>query len=92
VDDATKQDIRRRFNIGRSQKGVVVVGVVEGSPAAEAGIHEGDIITEVYSREVTNLEDYVDIANKLKDREAPIAFLVKRGKSTSYVAVEPSGQ
>jgi serine protease Do len=92
VEDAGKQEVRRRFNIGRSQKGVVVVGVVAGSPAEEAGIHEGDVITEVYSREVTNLADYVDIAGKLKDREAPIAFLVKRGKSTSYIAVEPSGR
>lgn len=89
VDGADKPDVRRRFNLARSQKGVVVVGVVEGSPADEAGIETGDIITEVYSREVSNLNDYVDIAKKLKDREAPIAFLVKRGKSTSYIAVEP---
>jgi serine protease Do len=92
VDSADKRELRRRYNLGRSQNGVVVVGVADGSPADEAGIREGDVITEVYSREVSNLEDYVEIATKLKDREAPIAFLVKRGKTTTYVAVKPSGQ
>jgi serine protease Do len=92
VDDASGSEVRRRFDLERGQQGVVVVDVAEGSPAAEAGIREGDIITEVYSREVSNLEDYVKIADKLKDREAPIAFLVKRGRSTTYIPVRPGGR
>ena len=91
VDDASKRDIRRQYNLERNQDGVVVVDVVAGSPADAAGIREGDIITEVYSREVANLEDYVEISDKLKDREAPIAFLVKRGRSTTYIPVRPGG-
>jgi serine protease Do len=91
VDDASKSELRRRYDLQRDQEGVVVVEVNEGSPAAEAGIREGDIITEVYSHEVTSLEDYVEISDKLKDREAPIAFLVKRGRSTTYIPVRPGG-
>jgi Do/DeqQ family serine protease len=92
VDDASKNELRRRYSLERGQEGVVVVGVREGSPADEAGIREGDIITEVYSHEVNSLQDYVEISDKLKDREAPIAFLVKRGRSTTYVPVRPGGR
>jgi S1-C subfamily serine protease len=68
---------------------VVVTGVDEGSPAEEAGMQEGDVITEVYTHDVSNLDEYVAISKKLKDRKDPIAFLVKRGRSTNYVTVSP---
>jgi len=89
VDDADKREIRRQFNLDRGQTGVVVLGVDPGSPADEAGIQEGDVITEVYAREVGSLKDYMSISESLKDREKPIAFLVRRGRSTSYVPVIP---
>jgi Do/DeqQ family serine protease len=89
VDDAGKREYRRQYSIDGSQAGVVVVEVEAGSPADEAGIREGDVITEVYTQEVGSLEDYVAVADKLKDRKDPIAFLVKRGRSTTYVTVTP---
>ena len=63
--------------------------VAAGSPADEAGIREGDIITEVYSDTVDDVDGYLRVADKLKEREAPIAFLVKRGRSTTYIPVKP---
>jgi serine protease Do len=89
VDNANSREVRQRFETARGQKGVIVLGVEEGSPAEDAGIREGDIITEVYSQSVDDLEGYLRIAEKLKDRKDPIAFLVKRGKSTTYVPVKP---
>jgi len=89
VDEADKPEYRRQYEMEDGQEGVVVVGVEQGSPAARAGIREGDVITEVYTQEVTSLADYVSVAEKLKDRKAPIAFLVKRGRSTTYVTVNP---
>ena len=89
VDEAGKTEYRRQYSIDSDQGGVIVVEVEGGSPAEEAGIREGDVITEVYTQEVENLEDYVAVAKKLKDRKAPIAFLVKRGRSTTYVTVNP---
>ena len=38
---------------------------------------------------VDDLKDYVKIVDKLKERKDPIAFLVKRGRSTTYIAVTP---
>ncbi|MCK5407555.1 MAG: PDZ domain-containing protein, partial [Candidatus Krumholzibacteria bacterium] len=89
VDEADSRQMRQQFNTARGQKGVVVLEVEKGSPADEAGIREGDIITEVYSIAVDNLNGYLEVADKLKDREAPIAFLVKRGRSTTYIPVKP---
>ena len=92
VDDARSNEARRRFGIDRDQDGVVVLGVTNGSPAADAGIREGDIITEVYSQKVDDLKDYVAIAQKLKDRKEPIAFLVKRRGTSTYVPVIPKAE
>jgi len=89
VDDATKGEYRRRYSVEKDQEGVVVLEVADGSPADEAGIREGDVITEVYSHEVGGLEDYVAISKKLKDRKEPIAFLVVRGRTSTYVPVMP---
>jgi serine protease Do len=74
------------------ESGVMVIGVEDGSPAGRAGIREGDVITEVYSRKVLNLKDYVEISEKLKDRTEPIAFLIKREKTSQYVPVIPKKQ
>ena len=69
--------------------GVVVVGVEDESPAGRAGIREGDVITEIYSRRVSNLKEYVGVSEKLKERKDPIAFLVKRDKTSRYILVVP---
>jgi serine protease Do len=81
--------VRRQYGLDRGQGGVVVTEVEEGSPADETDLQEGDVITEVYTQAVGGLDDYVTIAKKLKDRKEPIAFLVKRGKTTRYVTVSP---
>jgi serine protease Do len=92
VEDAHNGEVRQQYRLDRGEEGVVVSGVDEGSPAEEAELHEGDVITEVYSHEVRNIDDYVAISKKLKERKDPIAFLVKRGKSTSFVTVIPEGK
>jgi serine protease Do len=89
VDNANSREARRVYNTSRGQKGVIVLEVEEGSPADEAGIRQGDIITEVYSDTVEDVDGYLRVADKLKEREAPIAFLVKRGRSTTYIPVKP---
>lgn len=87
VDNSDRRSSRGRMN--DDEVGVVVLEVEAGSPADEAGIREGDVITEVYSQSVSNLQDYQKVAEKLKNREDPIAFLVKRGRSTTYIPVIP---
>jgi serine protease Do len=90
VDDMDSPRAREQLSRSeRQEEGVVVVGVDSRSPAAEAGIRPGDIIMEVYSFSVSDLKGYVEIAEKLKDRKDPIAFLVKRGRNSTYIPVIP---
>jgi serine protease Do len=89
VEDASNSETRRQFGLERGQTGVVVTEVEEDSPAEEAGLRQGDVITEVYSHEVNGIEEYVAMSKKLQDRKEPIAFLVKRGRITTYVPVIP---
>lgn len=74
------------------EEGVVVVGVEEGSPADRAGIRRGDVITEVYSRKIESLRDYVSVSEKLKDRKDPIAFLIRRDRTSRYIPVVPESK
>jgi serine protease Do len=92
VDNVRSAEAQRRFRLEDEEAGVVVLGVRDGSPAADANIRAGDIITEVYSRKVDDLQDYVEISRKLKDRREPIAFLVKRRGTSTYVPVIPEKQ
>lgn len=89
VDDLDSREVRNRFDLSDAADGVIVIDVDVDSPASDAGIRVGDVITEVYSQKVGNLKEYVQISEKLKNRKAPIAFLVKRRGASSYVPVVP---
>jgi len=89
VGDINSDRIRDHFNIKKAREGVVALDVDKGSPAENAGLLPGDIITEVYSHRILSIKDYNSIADKLKDREDPIAFLVKRKGFSTYIPVIP---
>ena len=67
---------------------ITVVEPMEGSPAAKAGLKEGDIITKVEGEEVTP-ENVADMSDKIKGEEGTSVKLeVKRGDETIKVEVE----
>ncbi|MFQ5905554.1 MAG: Do family serine endopeptidase [bacterium] len=72
-------------------KGVVVVNVTPGSPAADAGITVGDVIRRVGQRDVTNVRDYEKIRRALSREVKPILLWVRNRASNRYrfVAVKP---
>ena len=82
--------IAKRFNID-SDEGVVVTAVERGGIASEAGIKQGDVILEIDKKDVTNLEDYNNALEGIKEGGTAL-FLVKRGNNTIYVALRfPEG-
>jgi serine protease Do len=68
------------------QRGVLVRGVEDPSPAANAGIKPGDVIVEVDHHTVRSADDLKRAAAQhAKDR--PLLFLVSRHGGHLYVAV-----
>ena len=67
-------------------RGVVVTDVEQGSPAAVAGLREGDTILEVNRGSISSVADF-DKAMRNVSNGATL-LLVKRGDNTFYVAVQ----
>jgi serine protease Do len=61
-------DLRRRVNAPAGVDGVVVVGVQPGSPAQEAGLSEGDVITHVDRKKVTSIAELKNLGLDNKDK------------------------
>jgi serine protease Do len=72
----------------RSTEGVVVSGVEEDSPAAEAGLQRGDVIVEVNRTPVKGLSDFERATRNVKKGDQ-LTLRVERGDSALYVAVTP---
>ncbi|MEW5746697.1 MAG: DegQ family serine endoprotease [Nitrospirota bacterium] len=67
--------------------GVVVIEVLPGSQADEAGIQPGDLIKEVNRTPVRNVNEYQAAMEKLK-KGTPVVLLLKRGGQTFYVSIK----
>ncbi len=79
-------NLARQFRL-RDNKGAVVVNVVSGSPAAEAGLRPGDLILEINSQVIEGVKEYRAAVAKLK-KETFGRFLIKRQGRTLYLTVE----
>ena len=58
------------------------------SPAAKAGLREGDVIQEVNKQPVKNAKELVAISKKLKPNEKILIRVWSQGRS-GFVALEP---
>jgi serine protease Do len=58
--------LRSQYNLDEDLRGVVVTDVKNVSPAGDANIGEGDVITEVQGQRVTNVEEFRAIVDKLR--------------------------
>jgi serine protease Do len=70
----------------QTTEGVLVAGVEDDGPAADAGIRRGDVIIEVNRQRVRNTSDYTEALRKNAD--AAILLLISRGETTLYVALK----
>ncbi len=69
----------------KTRTGLVVDSVTPGSPAADAGIREGDIIKQVNRRPVNSASELQQAVRDSGNR--PALMLVERGGSNLFVAV-----
>jgi serine protease Do len=77
-------ELAQRFGSDLKQ-GVVVVGVVPGSPAASAGLQPGDILLQVGKKKV---KTPAEVKAALPSGKSTVLLLVQRGGGTRYVAVK----
>jgi len=87
VADMT-DDIRTALNLSKDIKGSVIAEIDADSPAAKAGLREGDVIQEVNKQPVRNAKDLVAISKKLKPNEKILIRVWSQGRS-GFVALEP---
>jgi serine protease Do len=69
--------------------GVIVKGVQDGSPAANAGMRPGDVIVEVDRHAVANVGELRQVVQK-HPKGAPLVMLLHRDGSSLYAAIELS--
>jgi serine protease Do len=80
-------DTLRELNLPPMTKGVVVVDVADGSPAAVAGLRSGDVILEVDRSPVANVSEFDRALRNGAGRT--VLILLNRGGSTLFIAIEP---
>jgi len=85
VEEITSQ-MARNFGLSET-KGLIIVQVQRNSPAAEAGLQQGDIILEVDQNKPARLSDFHKMIRKYKKGDT-ILFLIKRGESTIYLTLK----
>ena len=70
----------------KADDGVKVTNVSDGSAAAKAGLKEGDIITRVGDKKITNTEDLLDAINARKPKEDVTISYKRDGKAADTKA------
>ena len=82
LDLATlSKDLRTKYKIKESVKGVIVTGVDNGSDAAEKRLSAGDVIVEVAQEAVTNAADVKKRVDQVKkDGKKSVLLLVANGE------------
>lgn len=84
---AITPDIRQQLNLSADIQGVVVSNIDPNSPAATAGIQQGDVIEEVNHKPVHTMDEYQAAASSIGDQ--PALLLVYRNGMTVFLVVQP---
>ncbi|MHB8729996.1 MAG: DegQ family serine endoprotease [Sulfuricaulis sp.] len=81
-------DIASQLGLHAGVTGVVITTVEEGSAAEEAGLQEGDVITEVNRQAVRNIGDFTRLSRKLTSKSSALLFVIRHGQRL-FVAIQP---
>ncbi len=82
-------ELRDRLDLPKGTKGAVIAGVEPGSPAAEAGIREGDLVVGVGSQPVATPEEAVK-AIRSNGRAKTLALRILREGRPAFIAIDPA--
>ena len=82
-------DLRKRYKIKDSVKGVVITGIDANSPAADKRLSAGDVIVEIAQEAVANADDLQSKIDKLKKdgRKSALMLVAGAGGELRFVAL-----
>ncbi len=83
------RDLTPREKARLGVEGVLVVGVVPGSPAYESGLRPGDVIMRVNYNKVSTVREFYRLIEKLKEAGKSKALLLVRRDSNNLYLVLP---
>ena len=69
-------------------EGLLLGGVIEGGPAAEAGLRAGDVIVEFAGQAITNIYDYTYVLEAVKP-DVPVKIVFLRDGQRSETELTP---
>jgi serine protease Do len=81
-------DVARRLRLDADTRGAVVVDVDQGSPAARAGIMEGDVITRVGRANVGSVADASRELARVPSGGTVILRILRNGQDTAVVVTK----
>ncbi len=70
----------------KTDNGVVVVNVKQGSPAAKAGFRIGDVIVNIDNKAIDDVKTFAKILKKSSDK--PVAVLVIRDERSLFIPLQ----
>ena len=79
-------DLRRQLSIPEALQGVLVTQVQEGSPAAEAGFRQGDVVQDVDKKPIGKVGDFYQALNAGSGREIPVRVTRQNAEVTVTLA------
>jgi serine protease Do len=86
VDELTPE-AARELGLRPSTKGVVVTDVDAAAPAADTGLHRGDVIEEINRQPVSSVSEYQRAVSQA--RKEAVVLSVNRQGNTAFVVVQP---
>jgi serine protease Do len=76
---ALTDDLRKKFKIRDTVKGIVILGIESDSPAADKRLNPGDVIVEIAQEPVSTGEDFQAKVDRLKKEGRRTALLLVAG-------------
>ncbi|WP_313077706.1 S1C family serine protease, partial [Melaminivora sp.] len=80
-------ELAQTFGV-KATAGVIITGVLQGGPAAQAGVRPGDVILQVAGKPINAVAQLLTAVAALKPGE-PAQFQVQRGDERTELAVVP---
>ncbi|MFP4066584.1 MAG: Do family serine endopeptidase [Spirochaetaceae bacterium] len=81
------EEIAEQLELESGDEGVVVRAVIEGSPAAQSGVRQGDLVTEVNGRPVGAMQEFFRALNEADGRGSELSIL--RGEQSIERRITP---